>query len=148
MKRFLWLFLFIPILLLTGCGEKPEQRKLTGLIFDRGNGSVWGNQLYISLTENQILTLRYIPAGSGEMQTLNQIPITPEQWQTVSQVLEQLQLEEEKPTLFGKLFQKQDGGDYRRLTLTYGETSVTYRWPAEGTQLESLLEQLVKEVTG
>lgn len=148
MRRFLWLFIFVPILLLTGCGREPVRSKLTGLTFDRGSGSVWGDQLYLCLTETEILTLRYIPEGSGELKTLERLPVTQEQWQAITSVLEQLTLEKEKDSLLGKLFQKQDGGDYRRLTLTYGETSIIYRWPAEGAQLESLLEQLVSEVTG
>ena len=148
MRRFLWLFIFVPILLLTGCGREPVRSKLTGLTFDRGSGSVWGDQLYLCLTETEILTLRYIPEGSGELKTIERLPVTQEQWQAITGALEQLTLEKEKDSLLGKLFQKQDGGDYRRLTLTYGETSIIYRWPAEGAQLESLLEQLVSEVTG
>lgn len=144
MKRILWLFLLLPVLL-AGCGGKTE--KLTGLTFDRGSGSTWGNQLYIVLTQTQIVTLRYIPAGTGELVTLEQLPITAEQWQTVVDALEKLQPEEEKTSWLGKLFEKQDGGDYRRLTLTYGEHSAVYRWPADGQQLEDLLEQLVSEVT-
>ena len=145
MKRLLWLFLLFPVLL-TGCGKKTET--LTGLTFDRGSGSAWGSQLYIALAETQIVTLRYIPAGTGELVTLEQLPITSEQWQAIVDALEKLQLKEEKTSWLGKLFEKQDGSDYRRLTLTYGETSVTYRWPAEGAQLERLLEQLVSEVAG
>lgn len=144
MKRILWLFLLLPVLL-AGCGGKTE--RLTGLTFDRGSGSTWGNQLYIVLMQTQIVTLRYIPAGTGELVTLEQLPITAEQWQTVVDALEKLQLEEEKTSWLGKLFEKQDGGDYRRLTLTYGERSAVYRWPADGQQLEALLEQLVSEVT-
>lgn len=148
MKRLLWLILLLPVLLLSGCGHKPELQALTGLTFDRANGSQWGNQLYIALTQTQIVTLRYIPEGSGELVTLEQLPVTAEQWQTLAAALEQLPLEEEKTSFLEKLFPRQDGSDHRRLTLTYGEASVTYRWPAEGTQLESLLEQLVCEVVG
>lgn len=148
MKRLLWLILLLPVLLLSGCSHKPELQALTGLTFDRTNCSQWGNQLYIALTQTQVVTLRYIPEGTGELTELEQLPITAEQWQRLVAALEQLPLEEEKTSFLEKLFPRRDGGDQRRLTLTYGETSVTYRWPAEGAQLESLLEQLVSEVVG
>lgn len=147
-KRFLWLFLLVPVLLQSGCSRGQEPQSPTGLTFDRGSGSSWGNQLYISMTETRISTLRYIPEASGQLKTLEQLPITQEQWKAILGALEQLPLEEEKTSWLGKLFQKQDGSDYRRLTLTYGEKAISYRWPAEGAQLERLLEQLVEEVTG
>lgn len=146
MRKTLWLLLFVPILLLQGCGGDPGPENLTGLVFDRGSGSSWGNQLYIALTEDGITTLRYIPEGTTELKILEQLPITQEQWQALTQQLAQLTLTREKPSFLGKLFQKQDGGDYRRLTLIYSEKEVSYRWPAEGDRLESLLEQLVREV--
>ncbi len=148
MKRVVWLFLLLPVLLMPGCSHEPTLQSLAGVTFDRGSGSVWGNQLYISLTETRIVTLRYIPKGTAEQKTLEQLPLAPEQWQEVVRVLEQLPLEKEKRSLLENLFPKQDGGDYRRLTLTYGKTAITYRWPDEGTQLERLLEQLAEEVSG
>lgn len=147
MKRFIWLFLLLPALMLPGCNSKPGLNDLTGLTFERGSGSSWGDQLYISLAQSHILTLRYIPAGIGQLVTLEQIPITPSQWQAIVQMLEQLPLKEKRTSLLGDLFQKQDGSDYRRLTLTYGERTTTYQWPADGELLERLLEQLVEEVT-
>lgn len=148
MKRILWLFLFLPVLLLPGCGQAPAGQDLTGLTFQRGNGSAWGDQLYISMTREQIQVLRYIPAGTAEPVTLEQLPVTQEQWQAITQALAQLPLEAERTSLLAKLFPKRDGGDYRRLTLICGEKAVAYRWPAQGAQLEQLLEQLVEEVTG
>jgi len=146
--RRIWLFLMLPVmmLLLPGCGKDREP--VTGLTFERGSGSVWGNQLYIRMTETEIVTLRYIPEGSGELVELENLPITQEQWQAVRDQLEQLTLEEEKPKLLGKLFGKQDGADFRRLTVAYGAETVTCRWPENGQALEGLLEQLVREVTG
>ena len=147
MKRMIWLIALLPVLMLSGCGLKPELKNLTGLAFERGNGSSWGDQLYISLTQSQILTLRYIPAGTGQLVTLEQIPITQDQWQAIVRVLEQLPLKEKRTSLLGGLFQKQDGSDYRKLTLAYGEKKIAYEWPAEAEGLERLLEQLVEEVT-
>lgn len=143
MKRIIWLILLTPVLLFPGCSQSRTSAAVTGLTFDRGCGSTWGNQLYISLTQTRITTLRYIPEGSSELQILEDLPITPRQWQSITQALEQLTLKKEKTTLSGK----QDGGDYRCLTLTYGKKSVTYRWPDNGAILETLLEQLVQEVT-
>ena len=129
--------------------NKPllDRETVTGLTFERGSGSVWGNQLYICMTEAQIVTLRYIPEGTSDLVELQNLPITQEQWQTVCQQLEQLTLEEAKPKLPGKLFGKQDGGDFRHLTVAYGSETVDYRWPENGQALETFLEQLVREVT-
>lgn len=146
MRKLIWLLICVP-LLLQGCSSAPGSDTPTGLIFDRGNGSVWGNQLYIHLTKNTIITARYIPEGSAELMTLEQLPIPPEQWQLISQALQQLKPEREKPSLLEKLFPKQDGGDYRRLTLIYGQKEITCRWPVGGEQLEALLEQLIREVS-
>lgn len=147
MKRIIWLIALLPALMLSGCSLKPELKNLTGLTFERGSGSSWGDQLCISLTQSQILTLRYFPAGTGQLVTLEQIPITQDQWQAIVRVLEQLPLKEKRTSLLGGLFPKQDGSDYRKLSLTYGEKTISYEWPEDGEKLERLLEQLVEEVT-
>jgi len=146
--RRIWPFLLFPIVMLwlTGCSRGREP--ITGLTFERGSGSVWGDQLYISITQRKITTLRYIPDGSGEQVERENLPITQQQWQAVLAQLEQLTLEKERTNPIGKLFGKQDGGDFRRLTITCGSETVTCRWPKNGQALESLLEQLVREVTG
>lgn len=148
--RKLWLILLTPVLMLLmpGCHRSNSAEPVTGLTFERGSGSVWGDQLYISLTQERITTLRYIPEGSGELEILEDLPITQDQWQAIIQELEKLPLEREKPNLLEKLFGKQDGTDFRRLTVTRGTETVTYRWPEKGEALELLLEQLVGEVTG
>lgn len=146
MRKMLWLLLLLPVLL-CGCGQTPKTEQLTGLTFERGNGSVEGDRLYIAMTESQITTLRYMPADSAQVQLLEQLSITPEQWQSVIRALEQLTLERKKVSFLEKLFPRQDGGDYRKLTLTYGEQEIAYRWPSNGQLLESVLEQLVAEVT-
>ena len=147
MRRF-WLFLMLPVMMLGLPGCSKGREPVTGLTFERGNGSVWGNQLYIHMTEAGITTLRYIPDGSGELVEQENLPLTAAQWQAVLEQVEQLALEREKSSLIGKLFGKQDGGDFRRLTVIYGSEAVIYRWPENGQALESLLEQLVREVTG
>lgn len=146
MKKILWLFLSVPILL-QGCRGVLPAEQLTGLIYERGNGSVWGEQLYISLTEDRILALRYMPEGSSQVETREQLPITPEQWQSVTRLVSQLNPERARPSLFDKLFPRQDGSDFYRLTLVYGEKEIPYRLPAGAEELEALLEQLVREVT-
>lgn len=146
--RRIWLLLMLPVVMLgvPGCGK--GRGPVTGLTFERGNGSVWGDQLYVSLTASGITALRYVPDGSGELVERENLPLTAEQWQAVLDRLEQLTLEREKSSLIEKLFGKQDGGDFRRLTVTYGTESVPCRWPDNGQPLEALLEQLVKEVAG
>lgn len=147
MRRICFFLMFsVMMLWLPGCGK--DRGAITGLTFERGNGSVWGDQLYINITQSGIITLRYIPEGSGKLVERENLPITQEQWQAVLAQLEQLTLEQEKTNLIGKLFGKRDGGDFRRLTVTYGSETVTYRWPENGQTLESLLEQLVREVSG
>ena len=146
--RRIWRFLIFPVMMLCLPGYSKGRRLITALTFKRDGGSVWGNQLYISITLTGITTLRYISDGSGEPVELENLPITQDRWQTVLAQLEQLTLQQEKTNFIGKLFGKQDGGDFRRLTVTYGRETVTYRWPENGQALESLLEQLVREVTG
>lgn len=147
MRRF-WFFLMFSVMMLwlPGCGKDREA--ITGLTFERGSGSAWGNQLYISITQSGIATLRYIPDGSSDLVELKNLSITKERWQAVLLQLGQLDLEKEKTNLIGKFFGKRDGGDFRRLTITYGSETVTYLWPENGQTLEALLEQLVREVAG
>ena len=144
--RRIWLLGMLPVrmLRLPGCGKYREA--VTELIFERGNGSEWGHQLYIRITPTRIAALRYIPAGFGEPIDREDIPIAPEQWQAVLWQLEQLSLVKERANLIRNFFGKQDGSDYRRLVVSYGSKSISYRWPKNGQTLESLLERLVQEV--
>lgn len=146
--RRIWLFAILPVLMLwlSGCGK--DRKAVTELIFERGNGSVWGHQFYIRMTPTRIAVLRYIPDGSGELTERENIPIAPEQWQAVLSQLEQLTLVKERSNRIGALFGKQDGSDFRRLTVVCGSESVSYRWPEDGQALEALLEQLVQEAAG
>lgn len=145
MKKIILSLLYVSVLLLLpGCGKTPEAGALTGVTFERGSGSQWGNQLYISIAENEITLLRYIPGGTGQLETKEQLPITPEEWRAIADAAKQLPLEEERPGLLEKLFPKKDGGDFRRLTLQWEEKAVTCRWPAteEAAAFEKMLEAL------
>lgn len=145
MRRILLLLLLTPVLL--GCSANPTPGTVTGLIFQRNNASTWGDQLYLHLTPTQVVTVRYIPEGTSQLQTLEQLPLTQAQWQSILRELEQLSLERAKSSWLETLFPRQDGADSRSLTLLYGQQQITYRWPTGGEALEQLLEQLVQEVT-
>lgn len=145
MKKIILSLLSVSVLLLLpGCGKTPEAKALTGVTFERGNGSQWGNQLYISIRENEITTLRYIPEGTGQLETVEHLSITPEEWQTVADGVKQLSLEEEKTGFLEKLLPKKDGGDFRRLTLQWEAETLTCKWPAteEAAAFEKMLEAL------
>ena len=132
------------ILLLTGCAAKEEDA-VTGIIFERGHGSAWGNQFYIQLEAEQIVSASYIPEGSSEPVTVTRLPIADTQWQTVIAAAEQLPLEKARAHLWEN--RKLDGGEFRKLTLIRGRKETEYRWPdgPEGQQLEQLLEALLKD---
>ena len=145
MKRFVKIVaLILSLMLLCGCGRDALAQDLHRQLEQL---PAMGELARMDARE-QIQVLRYIPAGTAEPVTLEQLPVTQEQWQAITQALAQLPLEAERTSLLAKLFPKRDGGDYRRLTLICGEKAVAYRWPAQGAQLEQLLEQLVEEVTG
>lgn len=135
--------------MLAGCGQ--EEGKLAGVLFERGHGSAWGNQFYIEVTAEEISLLRYFPEGTGEQTQRQHIPITAEQWQQLEALLSDMELKEAggwREKLFGGA--KQDGGEYRRLTLLRetgkGRESTLYQWPQsrQAEALESLLEQLAE----
>lgn len=129
-------------LLLSGCNA-GECDPITGIKFERGHGSAWGNQFYIEVSPEAIVVLRYIPAGATELQTVEQLPITETQWQSLRAAVEQLPLKKAR-SLFGESH-KLDGGEYRKLTLLRDGKETAYRWPdtPEAQQLEQLLEALV-----
>ncbi len=149
MKKFCILAALMLLTGLPGCQTKQDPA-LTGLIFDRGSGSEWGNQLYIEVNSGQIVTLRYVSQETGQLETLEQIPIQPEQWEAIAAALGKLELQKDtaswKDWLLGS--SKLDGGQYRKLSLIYDaggkETQTDYRWPdsPEAGQLEAMLETL------
>ena len=143
----LWPIFVLAALLLTGCKAKGGDT-ITGVIFDRGHGSMWGNQFYIELVAEEIVLARYFPQNSQEQQVSEHLPITAEQWTDICTAVQALELKEDRPSLLDKLFRrsKLDGGETRTLTLIWdGETKITYQWPNDprAMELEALLERLV-----
>jgi len=130
-------------LLLAGCS--PKDTDITGIRFNRGHGSMWGNQFYMELEPAEIVRIKYIPEGRSELVTLEHLPLTETQWQTVKSFVEQLPLEKARTNIWEK--QKLDGGAFRELTLERGKKEVTYYWPntPEAQQLEQLFETLLAE---
>ena len=151
MKKYI--IVIICILLCTAlvaCGQ--ENADLVGIIFERGNGSVWGNQFYIEVNTDEIVVARYIPEGSSEQVTIEHIPVAAEQWQILTETIQNLSLKKERGLWKEKLFgsSKLDGGEYRKLTLVWkrasGEQEVDYQWPAneQANSFEQLLEQVAQ----
>lgn len=151
MKRHLLCYSLLMLLLLPlyGCGSAAPSAALSGIVFERGHGSAWGNQLYLEVCPEEIVVARYIPEGSTELQTAEKIPITQTQWQRLEAQLQEMTLEKERVSWWQQLLGKKklDGGEYRKLTLVYGDAQVACRWPDDGAELEALLEYLVGEVT-
>lgn len=124
---------------------------ITGIRFDRGHGSAWGNQFYIEVCADEIVLARYFPEESQEQEVCEHIPITPEQWNEICLAIQALNLTKDRPSLWQKLWEskKLDGGEYRNLTLVWktskGEKEINYQWPSDqqANALEELLEQLV-----
>ena len=130
-------------ILFSGCKAKDES--VTKIIFNRGHGSMWGNQFYMELQATEIVRAQYIPEGRSELVTLEHIPITDAQWQTAKSTVEKLPLEKARTNIWEK--QKLDGGEFRELTLVRGKKEVTYYWPntPEAQQLEQFFEILLAE---
>lgn len=142
-----WPLFVMMALLLTGCGAK-EDSMITGVIFDRGHGSAWGNLFYIEVCADEIALARYFPENSQDQEVCQHKPITPEQWSAVCTAVQALDLMEDRPSLWQKLWKsrKLDGGEYRTLTVIWDEnTEISYEWPdhQQAKELELLLEQLV-----
>ena len=131
-------------LLLAGCYTQ-ETGEITKIKFNRGHGSLWGNQFYIEIQETEILRAEYIPEGSGELVTAEHLLITQDQWQRIKSAVEDLPLEKARTNIWEK--QKLDGSEFRELTLVRGKTETTYYWPntPEAQQLEQFLEALLAE---
>lgn len=148
-KRMMALLLLGALLILgiSGCGTK-EESVMTGIRFDRGHGSVWGNQFYIEVQEKEIVKTSFFQEGAQDQTVCEHVPITVQQWEEICKAVETLELVEDRPSLIQKVLgnRKLDGGEYRTLTLLYEEEEIAYKWPADGNaqELEALLEQLVK----
>ena len=120
---------------------------MTGIIFDRGHGSAWGNQFYVEVCQTEVILMRYISAGSVDLITREHLPISPETWQALTDALGALELQQEQTSFLSHFWadKKLDGGEYRKLTVQYGSKEVHYQWPADpgAAELEKLLEALI-----
>lgn len=153
MKRFLLLFTFVPLLCsLSACSAgKETSGVLTGVIFERGHGSAWGNQFYIHVSQQEILSLRYVSKATGNMETRTHISITQQQWQQIEAAVQAMELQVEKPSVRGRLLgsSRLDGTEYRKLSLVtqVGDEQVetAYQWPqsSQAAALEALFEQFI-----
>lgn len=153
MKKF---YVIVALILLTGlsaCHAKDDP-VLSGIIFERSHGSMWGNQFYIDINASQIKQLSYVSKDTLELDTHRSIPILPEQWQALEDAVMLLDLQEDKTAWKDSLFgsHKADGGEYRKLTLLWrngnDEKEIHYLWTQsqQAEILESLLEQLAETV--
>ena len=147
MKKLVWLIMLTPmlIILLPGCGNGRKLTEATEFTFERENGSLQGEQLYVCINREQIVSLRYFSPESGAAESLEGLPITKEGWQRITALLEKLELKRERAGLLEKLFPKQDGSDSRRLTVRYGEKSVDYTVIGDSLAFEDALEKLIAE---
>ena len=146
MKKYLIAIFLLLSTTLMGCSQ--ENASLVGIVFERGHDSLWGNQFYIEVYPEQIAAVRCFPEGSSEQTACESIPITPQQWQSLRDAIQGMDLKKKSNT--GKLFgiSKQDGTEFRNLTLVWetkkGTKQVQYQWPqnTQANALEALLEQL------
>lgn len=133
---------------LSACAAPGKDARLCRITFDRGHGTLWGNQFYIEICPEEIVLMRYFPAGSTEQTTKEHVPITAEEWASLSAAVRALPLKEDRPGFWSRLWKnrKLDGGEYRKLTLQWQSgnsvQTICYQWPA-GQQAEAL-EQLLE----
>jgi len=146
MKKFM--ICLIIITLLAGCSAAIKEGEPTSVIFERGHGSMWGEQFYIEVNPNEIAGVDYIDKETMELKHAEHIPITEEQWKEIAFALNDIEPEliEDKPTLLQRLLNrsKLDGGLYRKLTLVYEDSTITYKWPQsdKANELEKIFEKL------
>ena len=148
-SRFLALFLLLSFCV-TACASKETDNAITEITFERGHGSAWGNQFYIKVRPDQVITLRYIPENGSDLNSAENLPITDRQWQALTDQLQNMTLQKEKASLWPKLFAPKvlDGGAFWKLSVTRGNHTTAYLWPGDeqAAIFEQLLEQLAREV--
>lgn len=150
-KKMWWVLLMLLVsavlgVAAAGCGQK-ENEVMTGIRFDRGHGSAWGNQFYIEVCADEIVLARYFPENARDQKVCEHIPITPEQWNEICELVQAMDLKENRVSLWQLLWKnrKLDGGEYRALTVIWDENvEIAYQWPdnQQAKDLEALLEQL------
>lgn len=151
----------VPVLLLAACltvclvGCAAEQEpQLCRIRFDRGHGSLWGNQLTVEVCPEEIILLRYIPEEAVDMELVEHLPITDAQWDALCDALGAMKLKKERAPFWRSLLpnNKLDGGEFRKLVLYWktdrGEEAVSYVWPQgpEAEAAEKMLEGLIPAV--
>ena len=143
-KKYIFALCVLLCGLLIGCRQEPAD--LVGIIFERGHGSMWGNQFYIEVCAREITVTQYFPEGASDPIVREHVPITAAQWQNLTEAIQGLELEEDRSTLREKLFghSRQDGGEFRYLILQWETQQKKYKWPQtqQANALEAMLEQL------
>ena len=165
MKKFPWLLLLLPLLILGGCG-KPEEPpipqpygKLAAITYSRTHGSMYGYDFYMNLTPEEIDYTDYFV--EGDLLVKEHVPVEASHWQQA----EALMLEalpnlweaqpQKEPNFLQRLFSRKkevmmlDGGDSRGVFLVWqtenGEKFVGYSCPGGSTSaLEEYLMHLAQ----
>ena len=150
MKKYIIAGCMLLCAMLAACEQK--EAKLVGIQFERGHGSQWGNQFYVEVTAREIVITRYFQTGASEQTVREHVPLSQAQWECLADTLRTLELKEAQDSWLDQIlgFDKVDGGEFRRLTLTWetekGTKRVSYQWPqdVQAASLEALLEQLAR----
>lgn len=141
--------------------SKAPPGELVGLTYNRTRGTVAGEDFFIALSSEEVVSTVYWPSDYSAFEnTKEHIPISREQWAEVEQVvLELYPLMNELSDSDGDTdglwpeIEVLDGGDSDTLTLTWdtgsGTQTTEYSWPNDRRvlTLTALLEELA-EPTG
>lgn len=125
-------------LFMGGCSQKENEPttpreapgKLVRVIYERTNGSVYGDDFDVDVTADEILTANYFDEYEAEYQFIENQAITEEQWSKIEQVVLPMIAEIppwKEPSKLDKLqsdlliddAQVLDGGDSQRITLVW-----------------------------
>lgn len=144
------LLLLSLMLCLSGCHQQTATLK--GVVFERGHGSMWGNQFFIEVCETEITQVQYFPSADpgGELEMTEHLPLQPEQWDAIQKAVlalsPQLQKSNSRKTIKQGML---DGGEFYKLTLIWEQNEklkeVQYNWP--GSDEAKILENLLLELT-
>lgn len=143
-KKAVMMALAFGLFLLSGCA-KAQSGNITGIRFERGHGSAWGNQFDIEISSAEIVIAHYIESETMELVAVEHLPVSYTQWDMFKSMVGELELKKARSTAFDR--NKLDGGAFRKLTLCYGEKEILYQWPdsAESARLEEKLESFLQE---
>jgi len=145
-KKYIFSLCVLLCAVLVGCKQEPGNP--VGFIFERGHGSMWGNQFYIEVCAREIILTQYFPEGASDPVVREHVPISASQWQTLTEAIQALEPEEAPGSWREKLFgrSRQDGGEFRYLILKWETGQTKYQWPQseQANALEAMLEQLAR----